>query len=153
MNDERNNSYSTKITPPRLSINSAEIQNSSNSLENSTPDSLGLTSQDRELISILDELQNVSVTGPGNNKDSTRLTSYFCSETVFNPSNRVLSDAEIKVLEKGLDYAPIQNKIIEPELRNDFNEFCRRMRLKWYFRNELRLILVKFMLLDLKEST
>ena len=137
MNDERNNSYSTKITPPRLSINSAEIQNSSNSLENSTPDSLGLTSQDRELISILDELQNVSVTGPGNNKDSTRLTSYFCSETVFNPSNRVLSDAEIKVLEKGLDYAPIQNKINEPELRNDFNEFCRRMRLKWYFRNEV----------------
>ena len=95
----------------------------------------------------------MSVTGPSNNTDSTRLTGYFCSETVFNLSNRVLSDAEIKVLEKGLDYAPIQNKIIEPELRNDFNEFCRRMRLKWYFRNELRLILVKFLLLDLKEST
>ena len=28
-----------------------------------------------------------------------------------------------------------QNKINEPELRNDFNEFCRRMHLKWYFRN------------------
>ena len=103
MNDERNNSYSTEITPPHISINSAEMQNSSNSLENSTPDSLGLTSQDRELISILDELQNVSVTGPSNNTDSTRLTSYFCSETVFKPSNRVLGDAEIKVLEKGLD--------------------------------------------------
>ena len=111
--------------------------NSFNSLENSTPQSLGLTSQDRELVSILDELQNVSVTGPSNNTDSTRLTGYFCSETVFNLSNRVLSDAEIKVLEKGLDYAPIQNKINEPELRNDFNEFCRRMRLKWYFRNEV----------------
>ena len=56
---------------------------------------------------------------------------------VFNLSNRVLSDAEIKVLEKGLDYAPVQNKINEPELRNDFNEFCRRMRLKWHFRNEI----------------
>ena len=137
MNDESNNSSSTQITPPRLSTNSAEMQNSSNSLENSTSDSLGLTSQDRELISILDELQNISVTGPSNNTDSTRLTGYFCSETVINLSNRALSDAEIKVLEKGLDYAPIQNKINEPELKNDLNEFCRRMLLKWYFRNEV----------------
>ena len=40
---------------------------------------------------------------------------------------------EIKILEKGLDYAPIQNKINEPELRRDFEVFARRMRLKWYF--------------------
>ena len=104
MSDENNNSSSTEITPPRLSTNSAEMQNSSNALENSTSDNLGLTSQDRELISILDELQNISVTGPSNNTDSTRLTGYFCSETVFNLSSRALSDAEINVLEKGLDY-------------------------------------------------
>ena len=42
---------------------------------------------------------------------------------------------EIKILGKGLDYAPIQNKINEPELRRDFEDFARRMRLKWYFRN------------------
>ena len=48
----------------------------------------------------------------------------------------MLSDNEIKVLEKGLDFAPIQNKVNEPELRKDFNEFCRRMRIKWHFRNE-----------------
>ena len=65
----------------------ANICFSSNALENSTPESLGLTSQDRELVSILDELQNVSVTGPSNNTDSTRLTGYFCSETVFNLSS------------------------------------------------------------------
>ena len=40
-------------------------------------------------------------------------------------------------MEKGLDYAPIQNKINEPELWNDFNEFCRIMHLKSYFRNEI----------------
>ena len=34
---------------------------------------------------------------------------YFCSDTVFNLSKRVLSDMEIKILEKGLDYAPVQN--------------------------------------------
>ena len=115
----------------------ANICFSSNALENSTPESLGLTSQDRELVSILDELQNVSVTGPSNNTDSTCLSGYFCLETVFNLSSRVLSDVEIKVLEKGLDYVPIQNKINKPELRNDFNEFCRRMHLTWYFCNEV----------------
>ena len=82
MNDESNNSSSTEITPSRLSTNCAEMQNSSNSLKNNTPDSLGHTSQDREVISILDEIKNVSVTGPRKNTDSTSLTGYFCSEMV-----------------------------------------------------------------------
>ena len=43
---------------------------------------------------------------------------------------------EIKILVKGLDYVPIQNKINKPELRRDFEDFTRRMRLKLYFRNE-----------------
>ena len=43
---------------------------------------------------------------------------------------------EIKILERGLDYSPIQNKITEPGLRRDFEDFARRMRLTWYFRNE-----------------
>ena len=43
---------------------------------------------------------------------------------------------EIKVLEKDLDNAPIESKLNEPELRNDLEEFCRRMHLMWYFRNE-----------------
>ena len=49
----------------------------------------------------------------------------------------MLTETEIEILEKGLDYAPIQNKINEPELKQDFEEFCRKMRLKWHFRNEL----------------
>ena len=36
---------------------------------------------------------------------SDRLTGYFCSDTVFNLSNRVLSESEIGVLEKGLDFS------------------------------------------------
>ena len=43
---------------------------------------------------------------------------------------------EIKILEKGLDKAPIQKKINEPESRRDFENIARRMRLKWYFRSE-----------------
>ena len=62
-----------------------------------------------------------------------RLEGYFCSDTVL----KVLTDTEIRILEKGLDFAPIQNKINEPELRSEFEEFCRRIRTKWLFRNEL----------------
>ena len=40
------------------------------------------------------------------------------------------------MLGKGLDFALIQHKINEPELRHDFNEFCRRMCLKSHFRDK-----------------
>ena len=49
-------------------------------------------------------------------------------ETIFNLSHHVLADAEIKVLEKGLDFAPIQQKTKEPELKQDFDYFYKRMR-------------------------
>ena len=41
------------------------------------------------------------------------------------------------MLEKGLDFAPVQRTPNEPELCKDFEEFGRRMRYKWYFRNEV----------------
>ena len=65
-----------------------------------------------------------------------RFSGYFCSETIFNLSNQMLTDTEIKVLKNGLDFTPIQKKLNEPELRSDFNEFCRRMGLKWHFWDE-----------------
>ena len=51
-------------------------------------------------------------------------------------SNRVLSENEIKVFEKGLDFAPTQLKINKPKLHKDFEKFGRCMRTKWNFRNE-----------------
>ena len=94
--------------------------------------------QDHEFLDILEELgtaekgteHDVNVTSLG------RLRRHFCSDIIFNLSHMVLSDAEINVLEKGLDFAPIQRKINEPELREYFEKFCRRMSVKWYFRNE-----------------
>ena len=50
-----------------------------------------------------------------------------------------MTDTEIRILEKELNFAPIQNQVNEPELRRDFEEFCRRMRTKWHFRNEATL--------------
>ena len=96
-----------------------------------------LTAQDKELVKILEDLEFRKITSKNANlSDESRLSGYFCSDTVFNLSKRVPSGIEIKILEKGLDYSPIQRKINEPELRSDFEEFCRRMRLKWHFRNE-----------------
>ena len=91
------------------------------------------SSQDRELVDVLEELQNYEpcisdIRTFGTNDE--RLQGIFYSDTVFNLSNRVLSENEIKVLEKGLDFEPIQRNINELELRKDFGEFCRRMRAK-----------------------
>ena len=69
--------------------------------------------------------------------DEGRLGGFFCSKTVFNLSHKILTETEIKVLEKGLDFAPVQRTLNEPKLRKDFEEFCRRMRCKWHFRNEV----------------
>ena len=51
-------------------------------------------------------------------------------------NERFLTETEIPVLEKGLDFAPTPTKINETDLRADFNEFARKMRCKWFFRNE-----------------
>ena len=58
------------------------------------------------------------------------------SDTVFNLNRIVLTDTEIKDLEKGLDFAPIQRKLNENELRRDLKDFCHRMRLKLHFRDK-----------------
>ena len=66
----------------------------------------------------------------GSFTEDGHLKTFFCSKTVFNPSKKILTGAEIKVLEKGLHFAPIQKTLYEPELRKDFEEFSRRMRCK-----------------------
>ena len=122
------------MRPPDLCANSAEVSNSSNS-QISENDANVFFSQDEELLSILQDLQPNS--SSETNSSSKRIGGCFCSDTVFNLSSKVLTDTEINILEKGLDFAPIQNKINQPELRKDFEEFCRRMRINWYFRNDI----------------
>ena len=55
--------------------------------------------------------------------DEGRLQGSLCSKTVFNLSQRVISEIKIQVLEKGLDFAPIQKFTNEPWLRKDFEDF------------------------------
>ena len=58
-----------------------------------------------------------------NFNSQSRLTGYFYSKTVLNLNRKVLSDTEIRILEKSLYYASIQNKVNKSELRQDFDEF------------------------------
>ena len=84
-------------------------------------------------MNIPEELQNrMQVLGHNVTEftSSNRITGHLCSDIIFNLSHKVLSDAMIKSLGKGLDFAPIQGKVNEPELMKDFEEFCRRMRTK-----------------------
>ena len=68
--------------------------------------------------------------------DEGRLVGSFFSKNVFILSQRAPSDIEIQVLEKELDFSPVRRSLNEPELQNDFEEFARKMRIKWNFRSE-----------------
>ena len=57
-------------------------------------------------------------------------------QRVISVLNPYLTETEIRVLEKGLGFAPTPTKINETDLRADFNEFARKMRCKWFFRNK-----------------
>ena len=111
-----NRCFKMDTSPPNLCTNSAYISNDSGS-PNGEKNEPFFCTQDKEILSVFEELEHVQSTSITGND---RISGYFCSDTVFNLSKKVLSDMEIKILEKGLDYAPIQNKINEPELRRDF---------------------------------
>ena len=126
-----------ETSPPVLCCDSSICKNSSDQLR-LNKQSLGdvLLFQDDELSHILEDLQNEKMVNNNPNcSDDTRISGCFCSDAVFNINRRVLSEDEIKVLEKGLNFASNQKKVNQPELKKDFDEFCRRMRIKWHFRN------------------
>ena len=65
------------------------------------------------LLEVLEKLETVDPNVPSEGlatSGTTRITGYFCSDTVLNLSNRALTDIEIKLSEKGLDITPNQEK-------------------------------------------
>ena len=58
-----------------------------------------------------------------------RLQGYFCLDIVFILSHKVLTDLEISVLGKGLGFSPTPTFINEADLRRDFADFARKMKL------------------------
>ena len=131
-------------SPTNLCTDISVAQNTSSRVNISE----GLDEDNNDVLKILNEFLNTSdeaSVSPNEHRNrldtfmqqknnftttDNRLSGYFCSETIFNLSNRMLTDTEISVLEKGLNSTPIEKKLNEPERRSDFNDFCRRMRLK-----------------------
>ena len=97
--DENKNFLKIETAPPKVCINSATSSNASDSIfveDNPTV----FSSQDEEILSILEELQRQPPAKALNSSGSDRISGYFCSDTVFNLSKKVLTDIEIKSLKK-----------------------------------------------------
>ena len=118
-------------TPVESSSTAGKI----NTLENDTTLHI-LDSGNEELVNILQSFETDKTPKKAAKVINERLEGYFCSESVFNLSKKVLTKTEIHVLQKGLDFAPTPTKITETDLRADFNEFARKMSCKWFFRNK-----------------
>ena len=54
---------------------------------------------------------------------SQRLKGYFCAAAVFNLSKKVLTETEIKVLQRCLGFVPTPNLINEADLRRGYEDF------------------------------
>ena len=65
------------------------------------------------------------------------LKGYFCSDVVFNLSNKVLSGTEINFLGKRWRYTPSPLFINESDVKRNFEDFVRKMLCKWYLRNDV----------------
>ena len=120
------NSSKISNNPPAVCTNTFVVQKH---YDDNTSSEIRLSSiEDMKLLEILEEFKNNDeIISSGSSCDvipDKRLKGYFCSDTVFNLSGRILFKSEIRVLEKGLDFAPFHRKVNELELRKDLEEFC-----------------------------
>ena len=145
LKSEQNGSSPMPNLPSPICTDTSTSKIASNStIGNGCESDVCLNDYDKEILSILEDLQcprnpvksQSQKSVPSVQTEDCRLSGSFVSDTVFNLSTKVVTDTEVKVLKKGLDFAPIQRKLNEPELRRDLKDFCRRMRVKWYFRDE-----------------
>ena len=60
----------------------------------------------------------------------------FISKNVVNLSRQNLTDSEISLLPKGLNFVPTSNTIDKAKLKTEIEALGRVLRLKWQFRNE-----------------
>ena len=91
--DEKLNSSRRATSPPKIINNTSIVSNYSNSFSKSG-DFETFDLRDRELLYILEELNNVENAKEHdvNLTSLGRLGGHFCSNAIFNLSHRVLSD-------------------------------------------------------------
>ena len=122
LRDEESNS-SRIVSPPKICVNTSSSCNNSNQ-DKSINTSAVLDFENQDIL-IKISLKNCNLQGKTEIFFiitsaltvfmNLELKDIFCSDAVFNLSRRILTETEIQVLEKGLNFAPIQNKINEPE--------------------------------------
>ena len=64
----------------------------------------------------------------------------FASQNVFNLSDRVLTENEIKVLDKGLNFVPTPEKLDRLQIKNDLEKLGRLgrdIKLRMFYKNDL----------------
>ena len=77
---------------------------------------------------------------PENNADapnSKRMQGKFVSQNVFNLSDRVLTENEIKVLDKGLNFVPAPEKLDRLQIKNDLEKLGTDIKLRMFYHNDL----------------
>ena len=70
--------------------------------------------------------------------DGNRHKANFVSPNVINLSKRNLTKDEISVLSKGLQFVPTPKHFNKALLREELENFGRKLRLKWFFRDDKR---------------
>ena len=118
-------SSSDVMSPPSMRTSTARLINTSGNMTmvGSNQTSVGCTSDDSFETTVEPRGINSCLKG------------YFCSDVAFILSNKVLSDTEIKFLGKWLGFMPTPLFINESDFKRDSENFARKMRCKWYFRN------------------
>ena len=113
LQDDKDLNSKVTTSPPMLTMDSSSVMNHSDVHASEVQDEV-FNTQDKEFFSVLEDLMDLNDPLYLQNKNISakvtsegRISGYFCLDTVFNLSHRVLTETEIKVLEKGLDYAPI----------------------------------------------
>lgn len=66
-----------------------------------------------------------------------QIIEYLCPKTVLNLIHKILTDIEIKILEKGLDFGLVQKTLSGSELRENFEKLYRKVSCKRHFRNNV----------------
>ena len=120
LKSEQNSSSTMPNLPPPICTDTSTSKNVSNStIESGCESDVCLNNYDKEILNILEDLQcplnpvknKSQISIPSVQMEECRLSGSFVSDTVFNLSRNVLTGTEIKVLEKGLDFAPILRKL------------------------------------------
>ena len=74
--------------------------------------------------------------------NKTKLEVKLVSKNIINLSSKNLSRFEIPLLSKCLKFVPSANKIDRAKLKRELEEYGRKLRLMWHFRNDERTFLI-----------